>query len=64
MHLETGQYHELNPVGAVIWDLVDGHRDAAEIAAVVRARVDDPPAELEEIVADFLVQLRQRGLIL
>jgi hypothetical protein len=63
LHLETGQYHELNPVGAVIWELLDGQRSSLAIAAEIRARVEDPPADLEDIVIDFMERLRQRGLI-
>ena len=63
LHLETGQYHELNPIGGAIWDLVDGQRTASEITAEIRGKVDEPPGDLEEIVTEFLAELRQRGLI-
>lgn len=63
LHLESGAYHELNPVGARIWDLVDGDRSAAEIADELRSRVEDPPEELPEIVTRYLVELRDRDLV-
>lgn len=63
LHLGSGAYHELNPVGAEIWDLLDGDRDVEEIAAELRARVTDPPADLEVVVADYLARLRERDLI-
>lgn len=63
LHLDSGAYHELNPIGAVIWDLLDGSRSKAQIVDEVRERVDDAPDDLEEIVADYLAQLRERDLI-
>jgi len=63
LHLETGQYHELNPIGAVIWELLDGERSLTEVTEALRARVADPPDELEEFVAEFLEELRDRGLV-
>lgn len=63
LHLESGAYHELNPVGALIWSLLDGERDAARIAEEVRLQVEDPPDDLEDEVSGFLADLRERGLI-
>lgn len=63
LHLESGAYHELNPIGAVIWELLDGDRGVPAITDEVRRRVDDPPEELEEIVSGFLAELRQRDLV-
>lgn len=63
LHLDSGAYHELNPVGAEIWELLDGERGAGEITAELRARVMDPPEDLEEIVSDYLDELRERDLV-
>lgn len=63
LHLESGAYHELNALGGVIWDLLEGDRSPSEIAAEVRDRVDDPPEDLEEIVSRFLERLRERDLL-
>ena len=63
LHLESGAYHELNAIGAVIWELLDGNRSASQIVDEVRTRVDDPPDDLEEVVAGFLARLRERDLI-
>ncbi len=63
LHLESGAYHELNPVGAAIWSLLDGDRDLEGIAAELHAVLEDAPDDLEDIVSDYLVQLRERGLI-
>ena len=63
LHLESGAYHELNPVGALIWDLVDGGRTVPEIVREVRRRVDDPPDDVDVVVEQFLDDLRRRNLI-
>lgn len=63
LHLETGSYHGVNVVGALIWDLIDGDRDRAELVVAVRQRLIDPPEDLDAEVAGFLDDLRQRDLI-
>ena len=63
LHLESGAYHELNPIGAAIWDLLDGHRSASQITDEIRAQVDDPPDDLGDFVTGFLADLRQRDLV-
>ncbi len=63
LHLESGAYHELNRIGAEIWDLVDGRRTASEIADQLRVRLEDPPEDLEAIVSEYLADLEERGLL-
>lgn len=63
LHLESGAYHELSPIGVAIWDLLDGRRSASQIADEIRAQVDDPPDDLCDVVTGFLADLRQRDLI-
>jgi hypothetical protein len=63
LNLDSGAYHELNPIGAAIWDLLDGHRSASQIADELRAQVDDPPDDLFDVVTGFLAELRQGDLI-
>lgn len=63
LHLESGEYHELNPTGAAIWDLCDGERSVTEIAGALRDRVEDPPDDLIRAVRDFLESLQERDLL-
>lgn len=63
LHLESGAYHELNPVGALIWELLDGDRTVSDVVSEVRQRVDDPPEDLDRVVEEFLGELRRRDLI-
>jgi hypothetical protein len=58
----SGEYFGVNELGSLIWELIDGRRSEAEIAAAVRAEVDDPPKSLEDDVSAFLGALRERRL--
>lgn len=63
LHLDTGAYHGTNPVGLVIWELLDEERTVASLVDGVRARVADAPAQLEQDVVTFLEQARARDLV-
>ena len=63
LHLDTGAYHELNTVGSVIWDLLDGERSVEDLSDALAERLLDPPSDLESVVVVFLENLRQRGLL-
>ena len=39
LHLETGAYHGLNPVGFVVWELIDDRRTVADLVDGVRDRI-------------------------
>lgn len=63
LHLDSGAYHELNSIGALIWELLDGDRDVSGIADELRKRVEEPPQDLEDEVAAFVADLRERDLV-
>jgi hypothetical protein len=63
LHLESGEYHGVNQVGFVIWELTDGARTVREIVDAVRERVENPPPHLESDVIRFLTGLEERGLV-
>jgi hypothetical protein len=62
LHLDSGQYHQVNEIGGLIWSLADG-RTVEEIAAGVRSRVEDPPPDLGEDVQAFVNDLTERDLL-
>ena len=62
LHLGSGAYHELNAVGALLWELLDGRRDLPSLTAELAEVVEDPPPDLETVVASFVADLRQRDL--
>lgn len=63
LHLETGAYHGMNPVALVIWELVDGERTVADLIEATRARVDNPPPQLDQDVIAFLKSAVERDLV-
>ncbi len=63
LHLETAQYHGVNPVGLLIWELLDGERSVQEIVEAIRARVQGAPPHLESDVVQFLNDVHERGLV-
>jgi hypothetical protein len=63
LHMETGQYHGLNKVGALTWSLIDGATTLSGILTRLRERLNDAPAQLEEDITRFLRDLEERKLI-
>ena len=63
LHLETGQYHGVNQVGALVWSLVGEQTRFGDLVDAVRQKVDDPPADLNDDIAAFLADLEARDLI-
>ena len=63
LHLESGQYHGLNPIGTMIWDLLDRELTVGEIVDAIRGHVDDPPPHLESEVVGFLASIEERDLV-
>ncbi|MDR5684462.1 MAG: PqqD family protein [Armatimonadota bacterium] len=64
LHLDTAHYHGLNPVGALIWDLL-GTEGATlgEVLAGVRAAVPDAPDAVERDVREFIQALADRDVV-
>jgi hypothetical protein len=63
LHLESGAYHGLNEIGTLIWGLLEEERTFADLVAELRARLADPPEELEADTERFLADLRERDLL-
>lgn len=63
LHLRSGEYHGVNKLGLVVWELIDGERTVAEIVEAVRARTDDAPPHLADDVVGFLDDMRQLDLV-
>jgi hypothetical protein len=63
LHLDSGEYRQLNETGALIWSLLEHDPSRPELMAQLRERIEDPPPNLAEEVETFLAALQQRGLI-
>jgi hypothetical protein len=63
LHLETGAYHGLNPVGFLVWSAIDEERTVADVVETVQAQVNGAPPNLEDDVVRFLEGARERDLV-
>jgi Coenzyme PQQ synthesis protein D (PqqD) len=63
LQLESGEYHGINEVGCLIWELLDGERTVQGLVAAVAEGVEDPPRDLHDQVITFLESLQERGLV-
>ena len=63
LHVETGAYHKVNKLGALIWDLLQTVPSRSELIAELRTRIIDAPDCLEDDVDEFLGALKDRDLI-
>ncbi len=63
MSMESGQFVELNHTGRAIWELTDGKRSLAEIAAALQYSYDVPPDECADEVRDFFAGLAAENLV-
>jgi Coenzyme PQQ synthesis protein D (PqqD) len=64
LHLTSGQYHGVNPVGLAIWELMKDGCTVSDLVDRLRDRVEDPPPSLEDDVLFFLTSIRDRDLII
>lgn len=54
----------LNPVGTIVWSLLDQPRTAGEISGSLAARFPDhDPREIDRDVDEFLVEMRTARLV-
>jgi hypothetical protein len=63
MHPDTSELHNFNDVGTRVWELVDGERTVAEIAAVISGEYEVELAVAETDILAFLDELLHKDLI-
>ncbi len=63
VHPGQGVVRVLNQVGAYLWELTDGERSAADLAAALVAEYEVDPARAQADVLAFLADLAERGVI-
>jgi Coenzyme PQQ synthesis protein D (PqqD) len=63
LHLDSGQYHGINPVGQAIWELLADGGTVGEVVDRLRDRVEAPPPSLESDVLRFLTSIHERDLV-
>ena len=60
---DTADAVGINPVGVVVWKLMDGQRDLDAILAGVREHFSDVPETAGEEVSGFIDELAERGFV-
>jgi len=63
LHLDTTQYHGVNELGAVIWELAETGPSFEALIESLTAKLEDPPADLVADVQEFLNDLAERNLV-
>lgn len=63
LNLETAAYFSLNPLGALVWQLLEEPATLQSIVDGVRAAVDDAPPGVRADVEQFLGELLARELL-
>ncbi|MET4700011.1 hypothetical protein ABIE65_003048 [Constrictibacter sp. MBR-5] len=63
MSVETGQYFNLNAVGAHIWRLMEAPQSLDSIVAALMDAYDAPEAAIREEALDFLVRLEGEKMV-
>ncbi len=63
LHMTTGQYHGVNPVGLAIWELLADGSTVRDVIDGLRDRVQEPPPNLDDDVLRFLTSVHERDLV-
>jgi hypothetical protein len=63
LNLDSGQYHGVNSVGVLIWELLERSPTFAELVTAVRRQVTDAPDALDDDITTFVEALEHRGLV-
>lgn len=63
LNLKTTAYFRVNEFGAAVLQVVEPGVTFAELVATLRARLVDPPADLDASVREFLEELTKRDLV-
>jgi Coenzyme PQQ synthesis protein D (PqqD) len=64
LHLDTAAYHGLNGIGVAIWSMIQPGITFGALIEELRAQIPDAPPTLDDEVATFLGELRERDLVL
>jgi hypothetical protein len=63
LHMRSGVYYGLDPVGARIWKLLDQPKTVEDLRAVILDEYEVEPAKCESDLLGLLEKLRAEGLI-
>ncbi len=60
---KSGEYYTLEAVGTRVWQLCDGKRPIAEIAAIIAQEYDQSPEIIESDVMELVKELMDEELV-
>ena len=60
---DTADAVGINPVGIVIWRLMDGQRKVDDIVAEVKNSFSDVPEVVDQDITSFIDDLTERGFV-
>lgn len=63
LHLDTAEYHGVNQIGALVWDLLEEPLVFGDLVAQLRSRIENPPVDLVGDVEKFVEALQERDLV-
>jgi len=63
LHIGSGQYHTLNPVGARMWEILESPMSQEELGRRVIAEFDASAQDVARDVETFLQELLERNLV-
>jgi hypothetical protein len=63
LHLGSGTYYGLDPVGVRVWNLVQQPRSVGEICATLLNEYNVQPERCEADLLELVAKLRDEGLI-
>ena len=63
INLMSGRYYSVQGSGAEIWNLIDGRDSVGQAAQWLAQRYSLPETDMQDVVARFLAQLTEEGLI-
>ena len=63
LHMQSGEYHGLNELGALIGGLIENETRFADLVDGVRSETEEAPASVDEDVSRFVEDLSARDLV-
>lgn len=63
LNIETGQYHQVNPTGRRIWELLEQPRTLDEICTALGEEFNAPPQDCLAQTQIFIQELLQRNIV-
>ena len=63
LHLDTGAYHGVNEIGALVWTLLEGEPPFDRLLTELACNVNSVPADVANQISSYLVDLERRDLV-